>query len=84
MCHRKVIFTKMAIYVLEVCRSDPNPIQSDSFGFRNKNLYFVSDRIGAVISQSDRFEFDVDYQLLNELNQSFINHSSQKEDISEG
>ncbi len=30
--------------------SDPNPIRSDSFGLRNKNIDFGSDRIGKVVS----------------------------------
>ena len=28
------------VYILEVCKSDPNPIRSDSFGFRNQNIHF--------------------------------------------
>jgi hypothetical protein len=35
---------------LQVCKSDPNPILSDSFGFRNKNIYFGLDRIDKVVS----------------------------------
>jgi hypothetical protein len=30
--------------------TDPNPIQSDSFGFRNQNIYLGSDRIDKVVS----------------------------------
>jgi hypothetical protein len=29
-----------AMSTIEVCKSDPNPILSDSFGFRNKNIHF--------------------------------------------
>ena len=35
--------------VLEVCKSDPNPIR-----FWNKNIHFGLDRIDKVVSQSDR------------------------------
>jgi hypothetical protein len=36
--------------ILDMCKSDPNPIRSDSFGFRNKNIHFGSDRIDKVVS----------------------------------
>ena len=29
--------------IVEVCKSDPKPIRSDSFGFRNQNIHFGSD-----------------------------------------
>jgi hypothetical protein len=30
--------------------TDPNPIRSDSFGFRKQNIHFGSDRIDKVVS----------------------------------
>jgi hypothetical protein len=36
--------------ILDMCKSDPNPIRSDSFGIRNKNIHFGSDRIDKVVS----------------------------------
>ena len=30
--------------------TDPNPIRSDSFGFRNQNIHFGSDRIDKAVS----------------------------------
>ena len=37
-------------YIIEVCKSNPKPIRSDSFGFRNQNIHFGSDRIDKVVS----------------------------------
>jgi hypothetical protein len=41
-----------------VCKSDPNPIRSDSFGFRNKNIHIGSDRIDKVVSRIGS-DFDI-------------------------
>jgi hypothetical protein len=55
--HGKSIITnndKSSVFTLivEVCKSDPKPIRirSDSFGFRNQNIHFGSDRIDKVVS----------------------------------
>ena len=39
---------------LEMCKSNPNPIRSDSFGFGAINRNFGSDRIRKFVRQSDR------------------------------
>ena len=52
--------------------TNPNPIRSDSFEFRNNNFYFGSDRIGKVVLKSDRFGLYVDYQIQNVVNLFFM------------
>ena len=51
---------------------NPNPIRSNSFGFRNKNVYFGSDRIAKVVSRSDRFGLDAEYQIQSKVNYLFM------------
>ena len=41
-----------------MCKYDPNPIRSDSFGFAAINRNFGSDRIRKVVQQSDRIGSD--------------------------
>jgi hypothetical protein len=50
LAHKTHVFSSMNSTILafqtgctvEVCKSDPKPIRSDSFGFRNQNIHFGS------------------------------------------